>query len=1052
MPPTPPTNKPSRIKRLAWGLFCWVRTTLLVLLLFALVVGLFLNKVGLPEFVKNRVIAQAREKGLEVEFSRLRLLWYRGIVAENLHVKGTNGMIGPHLFVENAESPLSPAALRNFALKLNALRLSGGRLIWPLAGTNEPGQAFVLNDLNGQVAFHDDGLWELRSFHGNFHGIKLELVGTLANAASMRKWKIPQRTRAEPSSLETVLHEIEKFSGQLKMSGDPDLRLRFRGDGNDLSTLGANLYFSVPELSSPWGAGTNLVLFGQLLPPATTNETPSANLKLTAGNLATAWGRAQSTTIDLAVRPVSQSEGSLGVLPLNISGELDLTAAETRWGSAGRLSITAHSAGSPTNAALTEVELTALGHQIHSDWVKAVDMQLTATASHSVSNWMPANVSADLRLDTAQNRWGEAQSVRLRASGALPPADQLRLFNTNLVWPDRIENLPFEATASLNKVQSQKVMAENIFLAVDGRTRQLRLVGSGKLGGGEITVGGQLDAATRNLSFSGSSTLDPRKITPFLSTNTQQWLASYTFGAPPKLEARGHLVLPPWTNRHLDWTGEVLPSISLAGSFEASAGSYRSVSFTTAQSRFALTNLDWQLPSLKLTRPEGALEAEYASNPITHDFHWRIHSQIDLLSAAKPLFQNKAAKWAFDFLKFTTPPVIDGEVWGRWSDLDRLGVSAAIAATNFMVRGEAVKGCQTRLDYTNQLFSLTDCHAQREHDESGSASGIAVDLRDLKLYVTNGFSTLNPYVVARAIGTYAIEAIAPYQFDSPPIVRVNGAVDLERKRYEEDLHFDVAGRHFHWNQFRLAQLTGRVDWVGQTLGLSNVVGAFDTGRLTGEAYFDFGVPHDADFSFKTSFTGADLREIAGPFTVKTNKLEGLLNGDFAITHANSSDTKTWQGHGNLSLRDGLIWDLPMFGVFSPVLNAFAPGLGNSRANEASATFAVTNGVFVSKDLEIRATMMRMQFEGAVGLNRQVDARVEAELLRDVPAVGFVISKLFWPVTKIFEYKVTGTLSEPKAEPLYVIPKVLLMPFHPLKSLKGIFLEEPKPGEDKKPTD
>src|SRR6266700_1291095 len=156
MPPTPPANKPSRVKRLAWVVFRWLRTTFLLLLLLAVVLGLFLNKVGLPEFVKNRVIAQTREKGLEVEFSRLRLLWYRGIVAENLHVKGTNGMAGPQLFVENAEGPLSPVALRNFTLKINALRLTGGRLIWPLAVTNEPGHAFVLDDLNGQLAFHDD--------------------------------------------------------------------------------------------------------------------------------------------------------------------------------------------------------------------------------------------------------------------------------------------------------------------------------------------------------------------------------------------------------------------------------------------------------------------------------------------------------------------------------------------------------------------------------------------------------------------------------------------------------------------------------------------------------------------------------------------------------------------------------------------------------------------------------------------------------------------------------------------------------------------------------
>ena len=91
--------------------------------------------------------------------------------------------------------------------------------------------------------------------------------------------------------------------------------------------------------------------------------------------------------------------------------------------------------------------------------------------------------------------------------------------------------------------------------------------------------------------------------------------------------------------------------------------------------------------------------------------------------------------------------------------------------------------------------------------------------------------------------------------------------------------------------------------------------------------------------------------------------------------------------------------------------------------------------------------MRMQFQGTAGLNRRVDARVEAELLRDVPAVGLIISKVFWPVTKLFEYKVTGTLLEPKAEPLYVFPKILLMPFHPFKTIKN-FLEEQKGSEGK----
>src|SRR5205823_3612554 len=116
------------------------------------------------------------------------------------------------------------------------------------------------------------------------------------------------------------------------------------------------------------------------------------------------------------------------------------------------------------------------------------------------------------------------------------------------------------------------------------------------------------------------------------------------------------------------------------------------------------------------------------------------------------------------------------------------------------------------------------------------------------------------------------------------------------------------GPQFHWRQFRLEQLAGRVDWVGQTLGLTNLIGVFKMGRVTGDAFFDFGVAHDAEFSFKTALTGVDLRElIPASDAAKTNKLEGLLSGEFAIISANSSDPKSWQGQGHLTLRDGLIW-------------------------------------------------------------------------------------------------------------------------------------------------
>jgi len=153
-----------------------------------------------------------------------------------------------------------------------------------------------------------------------------------------------------------------------------------------------------------------------------------------------------------------------------------------------------------------------------------------------------------------------------------------------------------------------------------------------------------------------------------------------------------------------------------------------------------------------------------------------------------------------------------------------------------------------------------------------------------------------------------------------------------------------------------------------------------------------------------------------------------------MTSANSKNWRTWNGYGRANLHDGLIWDVPVFGILSPVLNTVTPGLGSSRATDAAARFAMTNGMAFSDDLEIRSTMMRLQYSGTVDLQSRVNAHVTAQLLRDTWVVGPLVSTALWPVSKLFEYKITGTLEKPASEPVY-IPQFLLMPLHPIRSLQ-----------------
>jgi len=103
---------------------------------------------------------------------------------------------------------------------------------------------------------------------------------------------------------------------------------------------------------------------------------------------------------------------------------------------------------------------------------------------------------------------------------------------------------------------------------------------------------------------------------------------------------------------------------------------------------------------------------------------------------------------------------------------------------------------------------------------------------------------------------------------------------------------------------------------------------------------------------------------------------------------------------------------------------------------------VTNGLIFSDSLEIRSTMTRLQYVGTMDLYQNVNAHVTAQLLRDTWVVGPLVSTVLWPVSKLFEYHITGPLKDPKSEPIFVLPKLLFIPLHPIRTL-----EEFIPGGD-----
>ncbi len=1009
-----------------------LRTSLLLGILFLLIAILYLNQIGLPERVKERLIAGLRANGWDVQYARLRLsVRHPGVIAENLYLHRTNLWSGPQIYVQEARCRVRGNALKKLQVQFESAHLSGGRLLWPLARTNQLENTLLINSVAGDVLFRTDDVWELRGLRGTTLGLNLNVSGVISNGSLLRDWKLPKRDRpvspATYNKWSRVLAAVEK----IRFHGSPELGAHFSGDAAELDTFQASVLFHVPSFESPWASGTNFLLSVYSQPEGSLAPRQRLELDCLLESVTTPWIAGQGLRLNSGFTHTI----SPWTLPTNLSVKIDARQLRHSVGTATNVSGTSLVYLPPTNTEPRRTEWTLRAAAVGTKWGQATQADIGISVEHGLTNWLPRFVSNAVQAVGFQSPWGTAGSVQLTAGAQV-------LNVTNLYALTNLNDLRIEASAKASDVRAQRVQGDDLDIRAEWSAPELKLQVDGAMEEGRLHAGASLDTQTGEMKFRANTSLDPHRVSSLLTTNTRNWLANYAWEKPPMLQAQGTARLPTPLRTGIDWGREVMPTLVAQGEFQIAKCAYRFVPFDSARSPFSFSNSIFYLPELVVTRPEGSARGAYTSKPLLKEFHWKLRSTIDP-KALRPLFAETNVTRVFDMVEFSVPPHVTAEVWGHWREVNRLGAVAEVTATNFAIRGQKVSFCKSQVNYTNLVIELLNPFAQRQQ-ETGTASRIAIDIGQKKIFFTNAQGNLNPYVLTTAIGTSASRAIAPYQFAIPPNVKLNGVLDIRRGGFADDMHFTVDGGTFFWDPFHAQRVAGQVHWVGRTLLLSDVTAMLHNGQAQGDAKFEIS-KGAAQFSFNAQWSDIDLRSLMTDFSTRTNRLEGILRGELQVISANTADLKSWQGRGLIELKDGLIWDIPVFGAFSPVLNAFMPGLGNSRARDASGSCIITNSVIHTADLQVHASAMRMQFGGTVDFDKNITGRMEAELLRDVPAIGLLISKILWPVTKIFEYRIAGTLQEPRTEPVYIIPKIILFPLSPLKTLKDIFT----PNEEEK---
>ncbi len=1001
---------PSRFQSRAWRrcrtCFRAFRILVLCLLLFVIGAGYYLNQIGVPDFLKRALVVRLHERGIDLKFTRLRWRYYRGLVAENVRFGQADAPgNGPGFSAQEVELKLNHGALRHFEFTVDSVILHGGQLVWPLNQTNQAPRSLSIDGIQSQLRFLENDRWELDRFNATFAGASLQVSGAITNASALRDWKLLHATPnapAQPARLQQRLNELADTLDRIKFSDTPELKLFVRGDGSDPQSFAGLLTVRTRGAETPWGSLTNGYLLARLLAPAATNRQPHGDFVLYADHAATRWGDTEK-------------------FELHLEAMVD-----------------------PAQTNLIHCELNLQADRFATEWAQAANARLTAEWAHSLTNPVPVAGHAELHLSNPHTAWGQAGELLLETRLSEPAAQHPRQADAGWAWWADLEPYCLDWNCVLREARAREFQVKEIAFGGSWRAPELAITNlHSELYAGRLDLQAAVNVATRAASFSAGMDFDAHSIAPLLSPGLSRWLDQYSWEKPPVAAGRGAVVLPAWTNRHPDWHGEVFPTFSLEADIDSGPAAWRKVWALGARLHVSYSNEVCHIPDLVAICTNGQVHLALTADDRTQDYQFRIHSGVDL-KPFRILLDAPEQQRAFDSLVLTEPPEIDAEIWGRWHDYERIGIKAQIALTNFTLRGESATNLHAGLQYTNH-YLLFDHPRVERGAQYASADSVGVNFDTRQLFLTHGFSTLEPLAILHAVGPKVTQTMEPYHFLQPPTVRANGIIPLEDD-VAANVRFDIDGGPFQWTRFNLAHVSGGADWVGDHLALTGMQAEFYGGRMEGSAAFDFSPGKASPFSFDTTVTGANLGSImAGVFNA-SNHLEGTLNGRLTVNRADADDWKSWFGRGAVDLHDGLIWDIPLFGVFSKVLDAFVPGSGESRASQGAATVVITNSVIRTGDLKINAPALSMLYRGTSDFDGRVDAVVEAEVLRNTWVVGPLISSLLKPFTKIFEYSVSGTLANPKPQPRWLLIKSLFAPFellfHPVNTLKEAFPTNP----------
>jgi hypothetical protein len=499
------------------------------------------------------------------------------------------------------------------------------------------------------------------------------------------------------------------------------------------------------------------------------------------------------------------------------------------------------------------------------------------------------------------------------------------------------------------------------------------------------------------LDFELYSTLMPEPFYRMLPEDSA--LKDLKFAAAPQLEASGRLIHS---------TSPV--QYDVTGAMQVGKFSFRGMDFDSFSTDFASRNGKTFLRDARLLAAGGQINANLLLSP--EDF--RVHLSNTIAPTAFAPLLGKNEREALRLMDFRDAPYLQLDLRGPKPTF------AAVSGTGFLrlgrtsMRGSSLDWGQSKIEVAESAITYRDFSLGR-----GKAVGkgtFVYDFGGQQILLDNVESTMPPVDVMMWIDPKIAEVIKPYRFRQPPKVRADGMIHMKDLR-KNDLHLAIQsdiGLDY--------DLLNRTLKFGRTLANVDITGTKVIANIKSAELMEGDVGVNATVSIDPADPtfGADI-DIRRVNFAQLTKLyfdyedsQGIGSGNFKFT-ARMGQEHQMRGDGSLRVEDGHVFAIPILGPLSEIINKIIPGAGFQTARLATADFSVGDEKINTKNLKVEGAGFSLYGYGDIFFVRDkmdMSVRINA---RGIP--GLVL----FPVSKLFEYVSTGSVSKPVWRPK-IIPR------------------------------